>query len=83
MIIEVFSKNRIVQGLSYKKINKLFNTGAVVHYSANSVIVNEDQTLDAFYIMLTGTAQVFLPISLERPIQVNLTTKNPAGPTAF
>ena len=76
MIIEVFSKNRIVQGLSDKKIKKLFNAGSVVHLSTNKVIVSKGQNLDSFYIMLTGKVQVFLPISLERPAQIDLTTKS-------
>jgi CRP-like cAMP-binding protein len=76
MIIEAFSNNQIVQGLSDKKIKKLFDAGSVVHIGTGNIIVNEGQTLDSFYIMLAGKAQVFLPVSLNRPSQIDLTTKN-------
>jgi CRP/FNR family cyclic AMP-dependent transcriptional regulator len=76
MIIEIFSKTRIVQGLSEKKIRKLFDAGRVIHAGKGDVLVSEGQSVDSFYTMLTGKAQVFLPVSIDRPARIDLTLKN-------
>ncbi len=75
MIIEAFSENKIVQGLSDKKIKKLFNAGEVVHFSAGATIINEGQSVDSLFVLLAGEALVFLPESDERPAQIDLITK--------
>ena len=74
MSIQVFSKNRIVQGLSGKQISQLYSAGSVARTGRNEIIVEEEQNLDSLYMLLAGEILVYLPKSEQRPAEVVLAT---------
>ena len=75
MIIEAFSNNRIVQGLSDKQVKRLFMSGKVDRIIAGKEIINEGQHVESLYVLLAGEVQVFLPESGSRPARVDVTTR--------
>ena len=75
MIIEAFSNNRIVQGLSGKQVERLFSSGEVIRIASGKEIIREGQHVDSLYVLLTGEVLVFLPESDTRPTRVDLITK--------
>jgi CRP/FNR family cyclic AMP-dependent transcriptional regulator len=74
MSIQIFSKNRIIQGLSGKQISQLYSAGSIARTGRNEIIVEEKQNLNSLYMLLAGEILVYLPKSGHRPAEVDLAT---------
>ncbi len=67
-----FSRNHLLHNLPESLANLLFEAGEVTSVPVGTVIINERETLDTLYVLLSGTVEVFLPESESRFSPVKL-----------
>jgi serine/threonine-protein kinase len=71
---EEFFENRLLRGLTKSQITELLEAGKVETLPGDSQVMNEGETVDDLFIVLSGAVKVYLPENERRVARVNLST---------